>query len=152
MHRIFGLAGAAVTAAFGSAVCCAGPTVAAAIGVSAAGLSNLTPYRPLFILAAVGALWVGWDRLDREDQACDEGKPCAAPAELQRMKLVLGAAFVLALPAITATVEDPGMRTGDVGSMEAMQDAKQPKWMLVLNPFLGAVGCLLGGRLKKTEG
>jgi len=97
MNKIFGLAGTAVTAAFGSAVCCAGPTVAAAIGVSAAGLSNLTPYRPLFILAAVGALWVGFVRVDKEELACEEGKPCADPAAQKRMKHILFMAFGLVL-------------------------------------------------------
>jgi mercuric ion transport protein len=97
MTRILGLAGTAVATAFGSAVCCAGPTVAASIGVSAAGLSLLTPYRPLFILAAAGALWVGFERLDRDAQACDAGKPCAAPAARKRMQRIMGGAFVLVL-------------------------------------------------------
>jgi hypothetical protein len=32
--------------------------------------------------------------------------------------------------------------------MEAMQEAIQPVWMALLNPVIGAVGVLLGGRKK----
>jgi len=42
----------------------------------------------------------------------------------------------------------PTARTGDVPNMEAMMNARQPLWVAFVNPFLGAVGVLLGARLK----
>lgn len=42
------------------------------------------------------------------------------------------------------SAEPPRVRTADVGSMEAMQHAETPDWVLWINPLLGAVGVLLG--------
>lgn len=42
----------------------------------------------------------------------------------------------------------PTVRTGDVPNLEAMQNARQPLWVALLNPFLGAVGVVIGARLK----
>jgi hypothetical protein len=36
--------------------------------------------------------------------------------------------------------------------MEAMQNAKQPAWIVLLNPLLGAAGVLVGARLKRGRG
>jgi hypothetical protein len=64
----------AIASALGSALCCAGPTVAAAMGVSAAGLASFLPLRPYLVVVAVGALYYGFHLLDREDKkACDAG-------------------------------------------------------------------------------
>lgn len=58
--------------AFGSAVCCAGPTVAASLGVSAAGLSAWVPYRPFFIVAAAGFTYYAFHLYDLTESAvCD---------------------------------------------------------------------------------
>ena len=37
-------------------------------------------------------------------------------------------------------------RTGEVGNIEAMQSARTPLVVLLLNPLIGAVGVLVGGR------
>lgn len=42
----------------------------------------------------------------------------------------------------------PTVRSGDVPNLEAMQNARQPLWVALVNPFLGAVGVLFGARLK----
>ena len=88
-NRLFASAGTAIAAAFGSALCCAGPTVAAAVGVSAAGLASLLPLRPFLVLLAVGALYYGFHLLDKEEKACDLNRPCADPVVRRRMQLVL---------------------------------------------------------------
>jgi hypothetical protein len=60
------------------------------MGVSAAGLANLLPFRPLMVLAAVGALYYGFHILEKEEQkACDVDMPCASPAVRKRMKVTL---------------------------------------------------------------
>ncbi len=61
---------------------------------------------------------------------------------LATLVLVLG----LATAPLSSGRDDPGPRTGDVGNFEAMQNARQPTWMLIANPIIGAVGVLLGGR------
>jgi len=89
----------AVAAAFGSALCCGGPFIAAFVGTSAAGLSSfMLPYRPLFILAAVGALWMGYNVLEKEEaKACEIGAPCADPKVRRRMKYTLWVATGVAV-------------------------------------------------------
>lgn len=95
--RLFASAGGAIAAAFGSALCCAGPTVAAAVGISAAGLSSFLPFRPFMVFAAVGALYYGFHLLDREEKACELDKPCADAKVRRRMRRALWVAtgFVL---------------------------------------------------------
>jgi predicted MFS family arabinose efflux permease len=44
---------------------------------------------------------------------------------------------------------NPHVRAGDVSYMDSMRLTQMPIWMHVLNPVLGAVGVLLGARLKK---
>ncbi len=64
-----------------------------------------------------------------------------------------GLAMVLGLAMAGAMMmEPPGtrltVRSGDVPNMEAMQNARTPLWVALVNPFLGAAGVLLGARLK----
>lgn len=80
------------------------------------------------------------------------GVVCAAVA--RRRGAVLGlAVFVLllglamAVPVLTAGDEAPKVRPEGVAMSEAMMEAKQPVWVALLNPLIGAGGALLGGRL-----
>ena len=43
------------------------------------------------------------------------------------------------------------LRIGPVSNLEAMQKAKQPAFMLLMNPIIGALGIVGGARLKKEE-
>lgn len=87
-----------VTAAFGSALCCGGPVVAASLGVSGAGLSAFEPFRPYFLVATAVLLIFGFWQLDREEKAaCEPGKPCADPVTRKRMKITLWVATVIAV-------------------------------------------------------
>ncbi len=64
--------------------------------------------------------------------------------------LVLALGLALAVPAAMGVEEEtPNLRSGEVGVMESMQVARQPLWVVFLNPFIGAAGALIGGRLKK---
>ncbi len=72
------------------------------------------------------------------------GRGRGAALVLAGLVLVLGLA--LAVPVLTAPVpETPPARSGAVGNMAAMQNAREPVWMALLNPVLGAAGVLLGG-------
>jgi mercuric ion transport protein len=97
------LAGAGgVGAAFVSALCCAGPLLAVAVGVSGAGLAaTFDPLRPWFLGATAAFLLFGFWMVDREERkACESGKPCADPRTRRRMKIMLwiatGVAVLLA--------------------------------------------------------
>jgi mercuric ion transport protein len=94
---------AGVTAAAGSALCCAGPLVAVYLGVSGAGLAAaFTPLRPYLIVATVLALGFGFLTLRREERkACEPGRPCASPAARRRMKRWLLLATLVAVPFLT---------------------------------------------------
>jgi len=67
---------------------------------------------------------------------------------LAGLVLVLGIA--MAIPALgDATNEVQEMRSADVPNMEAMQKAKQPPIVLLLNPIIGALGIFAGSKLRK---
>ena len=95
-------AGAGVAAAVASALCCAGPLLAVAVGVSGAGLSStFEPLRPYFLGTTAVFLGLGFFLQHREDQkACETGKVCAEPRVRRRMKNMLwvatGAAVLFA--------------------------------------------------------
>ena len=51
---------------------------------------------------------------------------------------------------MTAMKEHPSAaRSGDVSTLEAMTLAQTPAWLCFVNPVLGAVGVMLGARMKK---
>ncbi len=93
----------AVGAAVGSALCCAGPLVAVALGMSGAGLAaTFEPLRPYFVGGTVLALGTGFFLVHREERkACEPGRPCASPVVRRRMKRWLWAATAVAIPLVT---------------------------------------------------
>ena len=103
MRRPAVAAGGAVAAAVASALCCAGPLVAVALGFSAAGIAaTFEPLRPWFLAATVLLLGAGFVWLRREDQrACEPGSVCASPTVRRRMRLWLWIATAIAIPFAT---------------------------------------------------
>lgn len=93
---LFGIGG--VGAAFASALCCAGPLLAVALGVSTAGLGGaIKPLRPWFLGATAGFLLLGFWTVDREERkACEPGRACAEPRVRRRMKIMLWIATAVA--------------------------------------------------------
>ena len=96
-------AAATVAAAIGSALCCAGPLVAIALGLSGAGLAaTFDPLRPYFVGATVLSLGSGFFILRREARkACVPGSLCASPVARRRMKWMLWVATALAIALLT---------------------------------------------------
>ena len=80
-----------VGAAFASALCCAGPLIAVAAGISGAGIAaTFDPLRPWFLGATAAFLLLGFWMVDREERkACEPGKACADPRTRRRMKIML---------------------------------------------------------------
>jgi hypothetical protein len=65
--------------------------------------------------------------------------------------VVFGLGLLMAVP-VALVSEAPKERDGDLGNFEAMQHARQPVWVALLNPVVGAGGVFLGSRLRKPEG
>lgn len=94
-RKAIGASAGAVAAAVGSALCCAGPIVAVALGVSGAGLAVFEPLRPFFLLAAAASLLYGFYLLGREEKAaCEPGSVCTRPAARRHMRIVLWIATI----------------------------------------------------------
>lgn len=93
----------AVGAAVGSALCCAGPLVAIALGFSGAGLAaTFEPLRPYFLGGTALFLGLGFVAVYREDRkACEPGTLCASPVARRRMKRWLWIASAVAIPFAT---------------------------------------------------
>ena len=70
-----------------------------------------------------------------------------APLALAILVLVVGLFFAFFAPKRS---ENSEVRAGNVPNLEAMQKAIQPRWIALLNPFLGVAGVLVGGRLRRN--
>jgi len=92
-----------IAAAVASALCCAGPLVAVALGLSGAGLAaTFEPLRPYFVAGTMLALGFGFVVLRGEEKrACEPGTLCASPIARRRMKRALWIAAIVAITLIT---------------------------------------------------
>ena len=71
-----------------------------------------------------------------------------APLALAGLVLIIG--LMMAVPILKSSGSSVAqLRAASVGNWEAMQNAKPPAWVAILNPFIGALGVILGARLKK---
>jgi hypothetical protein len=61
---------------------------------------------------------------------------------------VLGA--LMALGVIFAELP-PNERAADLSNMEAMMQARQPVWLAIANPIIGALSVLIGGALSRKK-
>ena len=90
-------------AAILASTCCLGPLVLVALGFSGAWIGSLTvlePYRPLFIGAALVALFFAWRRIYRPVAACTPGEICAMPQVRTTYKLIFWIVATLVLIAL----------------------------------------------------
>jgi len=84
------LAAGGLAATFASA-CCLGPLVLVAAGLSGAWIGNLTrlePFRPVFIGAALVAMFFAYRRIDRPANECGSGEVCALPGTRRIYKII----------------------------------------------------------------
>ena len=90
-------------AALLASTCCLGPLVLLSLGFSGAWIGNLTalePYRPLFIAAALVALFFASRRIWRPAVACAPGEVCTVPATNRAYRLLFGFVALLVLVAL----------------------------------------------------
>jgi mercuric ion transport protein len=91
------------TGAILASTCCLGPLVLVTLGFSGAWIGNLTapePYRPIFIGAALVAVFFAWRRIYRPAQVCKPGEVCAVPQVRSAYKAtfwIVGALVLVAL-------------------------------------------------------
>ena len=74
-------------------------------------------------------------------------KDSRGPKSLAVLVLVLGIAFAIPVLRQSPVSET---RTADVGNMEAMGKARQPPWAALLNPVIGMLGVMAGGRRRSA--
>ncbi|SOE97158.1 mercuric ion transport protein [Burkholderia sp. D7] len=90
-------------AALLASTCCLGPLVLVALGVSGAWIGDLTvlePYRPIFIGAALIALFFARRRIFRPASTCKPGEVCAIPQVRTAYKLIFWIVVALVLIAL----------------------------------------------------
>jgi len=90
-------------AAILASTCCFGPLVLITLGVSGAWISNLTllePYQPLFIGAAVVALFFAYGRIWRPAADCTPGQVCALPSVNRSYKVLFWIVVALVILAL----------------------------------------------------
>jgi mercuric ion transport protein len=90
-------------AAILASTCCLGPLLLITLGFSGAWIGNLSvlePYRPLFIGAALLALFFAWRRIFRPARVCTAGEVCAIPQVRRSYKLLFWVVVALVLVAL----------------------------------------------------
>ena len=90
-------------AALLASTCCLGPLVLVSLGVSGAWIGNLTalePYRPLFLGAALIALFFAYRRIFRPAQDCKPGEVCALPQVRRAYRIVFWIVVALVVVAL----------------------------------------------------
>ena len=90
-------------AAILASICCLGPLVLIALGFSGAWIGNLTllePYRPIFIGAALVAMFFAYRRIYRPATACKPGEVCAIPQVRTTYKTLFWVVVALVLIAL----------------------------------------------------
>ena len=95
-----GFLAAGILAAVGAPICCVGPLVLLALGVSGAWIGTLTalePYRPFFIGLALLFLAFAFHRLYLARRVCAPGSACANPRTLKRQRFAFWIVTVLVL-------------------------------------------------------
>jgi len=90
-------------AAILASICCLGPLVLIVLGFSGAWIGNLTvlePYRPIFIGAALVAMFFAYRRIFRPAQACKPGEVCSIPQVRTAYKIIFWIVAVLVVVAL----------------------------------------------------
>ena len=90
-------------AAILASICCLGPLVLIALGFSGAWIGNLTvlePYRPIFIGAALVAMFFAYRSIFHPAQACKPGEVCSIPRVRTAYKIIFWIVAVLVVVAL----------------------------------------------------
>jgi len=94
----------AVIAAFGASLCCIGPLVLLALGISGTWISTLTalePYRPIFIGITLVFLFLAFRKLYLVPRQCAADDACAVPTTLRNQRIIFWIVTVLLIALLT---------------------------------------------------
>ena len=94
---------AGILSAIGASICCIGPLVLLALGISGAWIGSLTalePYRPIFIGLTLLFLGFAFYRLYLVRPSCSPESACATPRTLRRQRVAFWIVAVLVLSLI----------------------------------------------------
>lgn len=97
------IAAGGMVGAVAASSCCAVPLILFSLGISGAWIGNLTalePYKPVFIVVALGFVGYGFSMVYRRPEACDDDGACAKPLPNRLVKSALWASMVLVLVAL----------------------------------------------------
>lgn len=86
-----------------ASTCCLGPLILVTLGFSGAWIGNLTrlePYRPVFIGAALVALFFAHRRIFRPVRACAPGEVCVLPQTRRTYRILFWIVAALVLVAV----------------------------------------------------
>lgn len=101
---------AGVAAGIGASVCCVGPLVLLALGISGAWIGNLTalePARPFFIGLTLLFLGLAFRKLYLVPRTCAPGTSCDEPGVIRRQRLTFWLVAVLLLALLLVPVVVP---------------------------------------------
>jgi hypothetical protein len=73
-----------------------------------------------------------------------------SPVVLALIVVVIGLALG-AMSNSNSSADTRKMETGNMPAVEALSKARHPVWVVLVNPFLAAVGVLVGGSLKRVR-
>lgn len=95
---------AAVIAAIGASLCCVGPLVLLALGISGTWISNLTalePYRPIFTGITLIFLFLAFRKLYLLPRQCAPDDACAIPGTLRNQRIIFWVVSILLVALLT---------------------------------------------------
>jgi mercuric ion transport protein len=101
---------AGVLAAIGASVCCVGPLVLLALGISGSWIDSFSvmePFRPAFIALTLLFLGLAFRKLYLVPQPCDVGTSCANPTVRKRQRITFWIVAVLLLGVLAVPVVAP---------------------------------------------
>lgn len=152
----WGLAGA-IIGAVAASICCVGPLVLLALGISGAWVSSLTilePYRPIFIVFTVLLLGYAFYRVYRKpkEEECEPGSYCANPKSDKINKIALWTVTILVIGLLLFPYVVPMNSQASVAT-PATAPVKTEKVVLSVQGMT-CNGCVLTvrGSLKKVDG
>ncbi len=93
-----------------------------------------------FVFSFIAAIVGGW-------VCATIARRSKAPKVFAVVVFVLG--LRLALSVLMASEPRLQVREGNIGNIAAMQNAKQPAWVALMNALIASAGILLGARLKE---
>lgn len=95
---------ASVAASLGASMCCVLPLVLVMAGLGGSWLATLKilePFRPIFVAAAVVALFFAYRGIFRTAAVCEPGQACANPQVLRRRKWIFWGVATLVVGLLT---------------------------------------------------